>query len=223
MDYKGCIVVQGETNLEALPKIRKCFEGYQIIYSCWVDDDVSEYLPTDIVILNEKPEDFGPGNFYLQRESTLAGMRHACELDWKRALKWRSDMWCTDVDELMRIFDKDSLNLYFWIKELSGYITDFFMEGEIDDIVTLYSTDIPQHKYNYPEFGITLQLVKNGLDKKTKFMGNRLDTKCDIFWEKYNCWMSQNQKDAWYLDKFPDNLKDWIPTTRRGIPINLFP
>ena len=90
MDYKGCVVVQGKTNLEVLPKIRKCFEGYQIIYSCWVGDDDSEYLPTDIVIWNEKPEDFGPGNFYLQRKSTIEGMKKGLELGWNRALKWRS-------------------------------------------------------------------------------------------------------------------------------------
>ena len=98
MGYKGCVVVQGKTNLEALPKIRKCFDGYQIIYSCWVDDDSSGYLPTDIIVWNEKPKDFGPGNFYLQRKSTIEGMRKGLELGWERALKWRSDMWCTDSD-----------------------------------------------------------------------------------------------------------------------------
>jgi sialic acid synthase SpsE len=118
MDYKGCVVVQGKTNLEALPKIRKCFEGYQIIYSCWVDDDVSGYLPTDIVVWNEKPEDFGPGNFYLQRKSTIEGMKKGLELGWERALKWRSDMWCTNSDELMKLFDNESLNLYL-VKEIT--------------------------------------------------------------------------------------------------------
>ena len=221
MEYKGCIVVQGKTNLEVLPKIRKCFEGYQIIYSCWVDDDGSGYLPTDIVVWNEKPEDFGTSNFYLQRKSTIEGMRKALELGWERALKWRSDMWCTDSDELMKLFDNESLNLYFWIRNVHGYITDFFMQGEIQDIIILFDTDIPI-KYNYPEFAITLQFFRNSFDRKVKFMGKKLGDKCDIFWEKHSCWMSQNQKDDWYEDSLPENWRGWIPT-RRGHPINLFP
>ena len=221
MDYKGCVVVQGKTNLEALPKIQKCFEGYQIIYSCWVDDDNSVYLPTDIVVCNEKPENFGTSNFYLQKNSTIAGMRKALELGWDRALKWRSDMWCTDSDELMKLFDNESLNLYFWVRNVHGYITDFFMEGEIQDIIILFDTDIPV-RYNYPEFAITLQFFRNSFDRKVRFMGKKLGDTCDIFWEKHSCWMSQNQKDDWYEDSLPENWRGWIPT-RRGHPINLFP
>jgi len=221
MEYKGCIVVQGKTNLEALPKIKKCFEGYQLIHSCWEGDDMRFYDSSDIIIKNEIPSYPGPGNFYLQRKSTIEGMKMALSLGWNRALKWRSDMWCTDGDGLMKLFDGDSLNLYFWIRHLDGYITDFFMEGEIGDIITLFDTDLPQHKWNYPEFGITLQFFRNGFDKKGRFMGRGLGDGCDIFWEKNRCWMSQNKTDDWYEDSLPDNWKNWIPT-RKGKPINLF-
>ena len=213
MEYKGCVVVQGKTNLEALPKIQKCFEGYQIIYSCWVDDDNSVYLPTDIVVLNQKPENFGTSNFYLQRNSTIAGMRKALELGWDRALKWRSDMWCTDSDELMKLFDNESLNLYFWIRSVHGYITDFFMEGEIQDIIILFDTNIPI-RYKYPEFAITLQFYRNSFDKKVKFMGKKLGDTCDIFWEKHSCWMSRNKKDDWYEDSLPEKRPWWLGTCR---------
>ena len=219
--FKGCVVVQGPANREAITEIKRCFDGYQLVFSCWVDDDSTIYEKDDIVVLNQKPEDSGPQNFYLQRKSTIEGMKRAKELGWTRALKWRSDMWCTDGDRLFRKFDSDSLNLYFWLALLDGYIADFFMEGEIDDIITLFDTDIPKWKWNYPEFGITLQFFKNGLERKARFMGKELDSECDIFWLRTKGWFSKHKEDNWYRDSLPENWKDWIPM-RRGQPINLF-
>ena len=220
-EYKACVVVQGKVNLNYLKKIKETFSGYQLIYSCWEDDNLSLFDTDDIVVVNEKPADPGVSNFYLQRKSTIEGMKKAVELGWNRALKWRSDMWCKDGDKLFQKFDGDSLNLYFWVENLSGYITDFFMEGECGDIITLFDTDIPQYKYNYPEFGITLQFFRNGFEKKCRFMGKTLDKECDIYWPKNKVWFSEHQKDWWYVDSLPFNWREWIPT-RRGKPINLF-
>ena len=221
MSYKGCVVIQGKVDVEILPKIKESFSGYQLIYSCWVGDDTSLFSDDDIVVLNELPKEEGPGNFYLQRKSTIEGMKKAIELGWNRALKWRSDMWCKDGDKLFQKFDSESLNLYFWVENLHGYITDFFMEGECTDIITLFDTDIPKYKYNYPEFGITLQFFRNGLDKKAVFMGRLLDSECDIYWPKNRIWFTAHKLDYWFINVLPDRWREWIPT-RRGKPINLF-
>ena len=97
MNYKGCVVVQGPLDAESLPKIRSAFSGYQLIHSCWEGDDfelLNQFVlnTDDIVVVNEIPTNSGPGNFYLQRKSTIEGMKMAIQMGWNRALKWRSDM-----------------------------------------------------------------------------------------------------------------------------------
>lgn len=221
MQFKGCVVVQGKVNINYLKKIKQAFSGYQLIHSCWEGDDGSLFDESDIVVVNEIPTNAGPGNFYLQKKSTIEGMKKAIELGWNRALKWRSDMWCKDGDKLFQKFDSDSLNLYFWANHLDGYITDFFMEGECSDIITLFDTELPQYKYNYPEFGITFQFFRNGFDKKCRFMGHTLDRECDIYWPKNKLWFSRHQRDAWFVSGVPITADEWIPK-RRGKPINLF-
>lgn len=215
-----CVIIQGKPNEECYPKIKETFSNYQLIHSCWVGDDISFLSDDDTIIQSEIPIDKGPQNFYMQKISTIEGIKKAQQLGWDRVLKWRSDMWCVNGDKLFEKFDKESLNLYYWVKQLDGYIMDFFMEGECSDIITMFDTSIPKYKYNYPEFGITLQFFKNGLDTKSKFMGRLLDKECDIYWPKNNIWFSQHKENDWYLDRLPDNWKSWIPM-RRGIPIDI--
>jgi len=210
MNYKGCVVVQGPINIEALPKIKECFKGYQLIHSCWEGNDVTHFDDDDIVLINKMPNDSGPGNYLFQRESTLRGLDKAEELGWKRALKWRSDIWCTNADRLWDMFETNKLNLYFWVEHITGYITDFFMEGEISDIKTLFSSEVPTSRYTHPEFILTLMLFTSGLYNKTVFMGRKLGTECDIFCQKRGCWFSSNQTEQWYLDYFPHTGTNWL-------------
>jgi hypothetical protein len=210
MNYKGCVVVQGPINIEALPKIKECFRGYQLIHSCWEGNDTSLFDETDIVLINKIPNDSGPGNYLFQRENTLRGLDKAEELGWTRALKWRSDMWCTNVDGLWDMFESDKLNLYYWVEHISGYITDFFMEGDISDIKTLFSSEVPNYRYKHTEFILTLMLFTTGLYRKTVFMGSKLNPNCDVYWAKRKCWFSSNQREEWYLDYFPYEGTDWL-------------
>lgn len=220
MIYKGCIVVQGKPDVESYPKIKEGFSQYQLIHSCWVGDDISFLDKGDIIIQNEIPIDRGPQNFYMQKRSTIGGIKMAQQMGWERVLKWRSDMWCVDGEKLFDKFDNTKLNLYYWVDNLDGYIMDLFMEGECSDIITLFETDIPRYRYNYPEFGITLQFFKNGLNEKGIFMGRKLDKECDIYWPKNNIWFTQHKQNNWYMEKLPDNWKEWIPM-RRGNPIDI--
>ena len=210
MNYKGCVVVQGPINIEALPKIKECFRGYQLIHSCWEGNDTSLFDETDIVLINKIPNDSGPGNYLFQRENTLKGLDKAEELGWARALKWRSDMWCTNVDGLWDMFESDKLNLYYWVEHISGYITDFFMEGDISDIKTLFSSEVPNYRYKHTEFILTLMLFTTDLYRKTVFMGSKLNPNCDVYWAKRKCWFSSNQREEWYLDYFPYEGTDWL-------------
>jgi len=202
--YKGCIVVQGSPNINYLSRIKETFSGYQLVHSCWEGDDVGMFDNDDIVVVSEKPDDFGNGNFYLQKKSTIEGMKRAKELGWNRALKWRSDMWCRNGDKLFEKFDEYSLNLYYWVEKPNGYIMDFFMEGQCDDIITLFDTELSKEGYNYPEFAITNTFFKNGLDKKAKFIGKLINRECDIYWPKHKLWFSEHKKVNWFKDTLPD-------------------
>jgi len=208
MDYKGCVVVQGGIeNASYISDIKKCWKGYQIIFSTWKNTPMEWFDSDDIVLYNQKPRNSGVQNFYYQKVSTICGLEKAKELGWERALKWRVDF--ISKGDLHSLFG-DGLNLYMWVNDSSGYITDFFMEGNIDDLITIFDTEQQPHRFNHPEFAFTLKMYKSGLDKKVKFVGKLLDGDIDVYWHKLGYWFSENTKLSIYLDKLP-TFDEWCP------------
>ena len=184
--FKGCVVVQGPTHSAWIKKVKESWIGYQVIYSTWEGTDKNYYDESDIVIYNPIPSDAGVTNLNLQKVSTINGFLKAKELGWTRALKVRGDFSTTTADGLFNLFDKNKLNIHgYW----GRYITDFFMEGEIDDIITLFETESIDGQY--PEWHLTKKLYTSGLNKKTICIVKKLVVDvADIRWEPKQYWFS---------------------------------
>jgi len=198
--FKGCVVVQGQTYPQYVDSVRRGWDGYQIIFSTWDTTDRTYYNEDDIVIYNPIPADVGTKNLNLQKISTINGFLKARELGWDRALKARSDFSTTTADGLFELFDKNKLNLHgYW----DGYINDFYMEGMIDDILTLFDV-APGGPY--PEWNLTKQLYDSKLNEKSYCIVNGLEfNKADIKWERMGYWFSSHVGNGIVRDVLPQN------------------
>lgn len=198
--FKGCVVVQGQTYPNWLKEVRESWEGYQIIFSTWENTDRKLYSESDIVIYNPIPSLCGVKNLNLQKISTINGFLKAKELGWHRALKVRSDFSTKVADGFFELFDRNKLNLHaYW----NGYVTDFFMEGEIDDIITLFDVPI---EGPYPEWNITNQLYTSGLNTKSVCILNKLKRdEADIVWMKTQAGLSAAIGNGIAMDVLPEN------------------
>jgi len=197
--FKGCVVVQGQTYPEYIDSVRRGWEGYQIIFSTWDTTDKRYYKEDDIVIYNPVPADCGTKNLNLQKISTINGFLKAKELGWTRALKARSDFSTTTADGFFELFDSSKLNLHgYW----NGYINDFYMEGEIDDILTLF--DVPPGG-SFPEWNLTKQLYDSKLNEKSHCIVNGLKfNEADIKWERMGYWFSSHVGNGIVTDVLPE-------------------
>lgn len=197
--FKGCVVVQGQTYPNYVDLVRKSWEGYQIIFSTWDNTDRKYYNEDDIVIYNPIPSTSGVKNLNLQKVSTINGFLKAKELGWNRALKSRSDFVTTTADGLFELFDKTKLNLHGYWNE---YINDFYMEGEIDDILTLFDVE-PMGPF--PEWNLTKKLYDSGLNKKSQCIVSKLEyNKADIKWERMGYWFSSHVGNGVVKDVLPE-------------------
>jgi hypothetical protein len=197
--FKGCVVVQGPTHPQWLKKVKESWEGYQIIFSTWEGTNAGLYGPSDIVIYNQIPPNAGVKNINLQKVSTINGFLKAKELGWNRALKVRSDFSTTTADGLHSLFDTTKLNLHgYW----NNYINDFYMEGEIDDILELFDVGIDEH---YPEWHLTKKLYGSKLNTKSNCIVKKLHPKyADLFWLKGNYWFSEHTEKNIVSDVLPE-------------------
>ena len=200
---KVCVVVQGRTDKDFVKALKEKFEGIPLIFSTWIDADKTAYEETDIVLYNEHPTNYGPLNFQLQRISSLNGFLKAKELGYDRVVKWRCDLEPNNAKELLKLFDINSINLYSFIQHEEGYITDFFMEGDIDDMISLFTINTNPL---YPEFGFTKKLYELGLDTKANFIVKKLTKENDILFKHRNgpYWMTFNQTLNQFTDKLPE-------------------
>jgi|688.fasta_scaffold797034_1 hypothetical protein len=200
LPYKGCVVVQGPTYPQWIQKVKESWIGYQVIYSTWENADKSLYDESDIVIYNQIPTPAGVANLNFQKVSTINGFLKARELGWDRALKVRGDFSTTTADGLFKLFDNTKLNLHgYWN---AGYIGDFFMEGSIDDILTLF--DVPVSG-PYPEWNLTKQLYTSGLNKNSHCISDKMEYNvADIRWEKLAYWFSVHVDSGHMTNKLPE-------------------
>ena len=185
---KRCVIVQGPTYGNCLPNIRYAFMNYDVIWSTWRGYE-SWYGDDDIVLFTHLPHDSGTKNLNYQKESTLEGLRLAKKLGYDRALKWRSDMWVNNADGLFRTFD-DGYNTFCWVDSNGGYLTDYWMEDSVDNLIQLWDV----HPYGeFPEKVITNRIKELGWMDRVNVVINKLNSDNDIFWntkhgEPY--WMS---------------------------------
>lgn len=193
------VVVQGRTYCQLVSKIKSEWGDTPIIFSTWENEPHYCYDDTDFVLYNKTPENVGTLNYNLQRVSSLNGFLKAKEMGYERVIKWRSDLIPKNYKTLLSFFKNDCINFYAFMNHQHGYVCDFFMEGDINEMINLFSDEDVNPPY--PEYAFTKKMFEFGLDKKANFICKKLSTEgADIFWNKHNYWFSNNVVQTQYMD-----------------------
>ena len=205
MNQNRCIVIQGPTSPTHKESIKEAWIGFPIIWSCWEGEE-NYYTKYDTVIFNSK-SDINPNGHTLefQRKTTLNGLLKAKELGYERVFKWRSDMEPTNATEFIKLLDNDKLNIHSFHNHHEGYILDFFMEGDIDDVIKLFT--FKEAGYSYPEQALTEQLVANRLHTKSHCIKDYLTKENDVIWHKYGHLFSKIVGQVKYTNELPSQWK----------------
>jgi hypothetical protein len=166
-----------------------------VIYSTWEGGEVL-YASDEKVIYSKLPHNSGVKNLNYQKTSTLAGLELAKELGYERALKWRSDMWTNNADGLINKFT-DGYNTFSWIDSNGGYLTDFWMEDSVDNLIKLWDIN-PDGEF--PEKVLTNRIEELGWIGRVNLVINHLTPELDIFWNtRYGpYWMHANNEYEMY-------------------------
>jgi len=191
---KLAIIIQGPAN--NIEELKLSWKDYTIIWSTWVGNE-DKFSYDDIVIFSEKPKEFGIQNIALQKKSTLEGVNKAKELGFERVLKWRSDLLPNNSNELVKLFKENHLNFLAWHNE-GKYFVDYFMEGPIDEVILAW--DIPTIYGHFSE-RITTDNIFNKNKIEFNFILDKLSDNNEIFWVKYNLFLSKYKKDIVYTTK----------------------
>ena len=82
------------------------------------------------------------------------------------------------------------LNLYAYTTHQGGYIVDYIMGGDINFMIDLWAIDKSAY-YEFPEKLITFNFSKMNLkNSQYKFILDHVNKSNDIFWTKYNKFLS---------------------------------
>lgn len=190
-----CIIVQGPTYDNSINQIRECWRGYDVIYSTWKGYE-HHYTSDDKVVFSDLPHNAGVKNLNYQKESTLSGLRLAKELGYDRALKWRSDMWCNNPSSFLELMSGD-INTLCWVDSNGGYLTDFFMEGDISTLIEIWDLN-PSGAF--PERVITDRIISLGLLDKVHLIVEGVTPDNDVYWNtRYGAyWMHTLNNETIY-------------------------
>lgn len=195
---KLAVVVQGPVYPEYINEVKNAWLDYTTIFSTWDDCDTSFFTADDILVTDTKPDNKGKRNYNYQITSTLNGINKAYELGFDRVLKWRGDMIPNNPSKLVSLFEQECINLYSFVTLRRGYVTDYFMEGTIEDMLTLFT---PYDRVDYPEQGFTTRIKNSILKNKTKFILNKLTPDNDVYWGKEKFWLRENQNNRYFLSE----------------------
>jgi hypothetical protein len=191
------IIIQGPVRLEP-SFMEKQWEGFNLIWSTWDYEKIKTNFP---VIYNTPPYNSGVMNICYQQKSTLSGIIKAKELGYTKCLKWRSDQYPNNSNELIKLFDKDKTNSLYWHNHEHGYYVDYFMYGSVNDMMLIWDFNCNDSSISYPEQVITSQIMKHNL--QINCMGDKLTTENNIIWEKNNnsIKLSSYQNDNLFIIK----------------------
>jgi len=158
---QGPIDKENDFTLETIKLYKEIFEGTLIILSTWDDEDgnyIDKLKRENIqIVINKKPDHFGPFNINLQLYSSFYGIKKAKELGATHVLKTRADqrIYGTNAIEFLynleRIFplaqgyvQKEriiSTNI-FTLKYRPYLISDMTVFGNIDDMLLFWGADL---------------------------------------------------------------------------------
>lgn len=173
------VVVQG--NIRCSPQIiDHQWAGFNLVWSVWNDDNIETRNP---IIRSEKPKSGGIGNINFQSKGILCGLEYGKEKGFTHVLRWRTDQYPTNAKQLVDLFDFNKINVLAKHQHAHGYYVDYFMLGNIDDMIKIWSventTDIP-----YAEYEITNRINTFGFP--IKCICSRLTDENDIIWTSRN-------------------------------------
>ena len=173
-----CVVIQGPTKPNLLDKIRESWSGFPVIYSTWKGEE-EYYLDEDEVWYTIPLVEPGYKNINYQKLSSINGFKRAKELGYRNVLKWRSDMYPTDAKGLVGLLKENMLNVYSFVNHQHGYFTDYFMAGDIDTMMKVFSfkADPP-----YPEYGFTKSILSHIPICDINIIGNKITQENDVIW-----------------------------------------
>ena len=160
--------------------LKQAWKGYDLIWSGWKGDE-SKFTEEDTVLYNTQPKDGGVQNLGFQYTTVYNGVKYAKEKGYERILKWRSDMIPTNPDELMKLFDENSLNFLYWHDVRGGYFVDYILEGPAQWVFDAW--DIDTFHGEFSERVTTDHLIGN-YDYNCNFIGDKLNSQNDIRWLK---------------------------------------
>jgi len=199
MTDEFAILVRGRSG--DVQKMKSCFSAYskRIIFSCWQGEE-SKYTPDDIVVYNDsKTVPDGPYSFLVQKTVILSGLKKAKELGYENVILVRSDLFFSPAENIIPLFDFDRLNFLCWHTNSGGYFVDYLMAGKIDHLSILWDA-APPLKSVICEKIITNQYVTNLIDNvKINFILGQLNQDRDIFWSRFNIWLSSYQQHPEYI------------------------
>jgi hypothetical protein len=178
---KRCVVVQGPTYEHSFPQIKKCWEGYDVIYSTW--KGYEKHYQNESVIFSDLPSEKGVHNINYQKHSTVNGILRAKEMGYDRVLKIRSDMWVKNPKLFFEKMTK-GYNTQMWVEYNGGYLTDYWMEDSIDNLLMVWDIGI---KGPFPERILTDKIKDLGFLNRINFLLSYFDgTELDMFWNRKN-------------------------------------
>lgn len=193
---KIAIIIQGSSSnvSEQLSVWNKLIKN--VIFSTWKGEE--DKYTEQIVIFNDIPSDPGPMNFNYQIKSTYNGLLKAKELGFTHALKLRSDLVPTNVDEFIKLIDNDSMNFLCWHRHqvypnCPGYLIDYLMSGPIDDMIKLW--DIKDIFCVVPEVILTKNYIDNFSIKNINYFLKDINDKNNLFWIKRNIFLDTYKVD----------------------------
>jgi hypothetical protein len=192
---KRCIVVQGPVEQNSIEQIRQCWKGYDVIYSTWKAFE-GTFTNDEIAIYSQLPPTTGTYNMNYQKTSTLAGLELAKKMGYDRALKMRSDMWVKNPEAFFERFT-DGYNTLFWVDHRGGYLSDYWMEDTVDNLLTLWDV-VPEG--THPERVLTDRIIELGWMDRVNLLLGDLNEDVDTFWNtRYGpYWQHNLNKETTY-------------------------
>jgi hypothetical protein len=210
---KIAIVIQGaSTNVSEQRAAWSQFKE-DVIFSTWVGSE-HLYQLDDNVIFNKIPTHSGPMNFNYQVESTYNGLLKVKNIGYKRALKIRSDIVPTHSDKFINLINNDLFNFVAWQKHevhprCSGYLVDYLMSGDIDDMINLWEI-IDNNISPVPEVKLTYNYINKMMKFKNtevKYILDDLNNDNNLYWIKKGIFLSELQEQYKLHGGFSNEIK----------------
>ena len=205
---KICLIVQGPSNNVDIIKDKYKDNNIPIIFSAWEGEE-SKYNENDIVVFNKMPQERGVQNVMLQQLSTYNGLLKAKELNFKNAIKIRSDTYFTDLSLFLKNnIDYNKLNFLYFLDyhRINGpdknssyykYFCDYVQFGSVDNLLKMWN--FKYEKVSYAEQLITKHIFNTFKNDDIAFIGNYLTKDSDIYWISRKLYLSNINNNNYKL------------------------